>query len=121
MSDAKHPISIFGKRLREARLKAGIPQDKLGVMIGLDESCSSARMSRYENGVHSPSYGTVERVANVLGLPPAYFYCADDSMAELVNEFFHASGENKSELVNYARELNAGLNANTCQSKTHKP
>jgi transcriptional regulator with XRE-family HTH domain len=41
---------VFGTRLREARELAGIPQDKLGVMIGLDESSSSARISRYETG-----------------------------------------------------------------------
>jgi transcriptional regulator with XRE-family HTH domain len=32
----------------------GLPQDKLGVLIGIDERSSSARMSRYENGVHEP-------------------------------------------------------------------
>ena len=40
----------FGVRLRQARERLGLPQDKLGVMIGLDEGCSSARISRYETG-----------------------------------------------------------------------
>lgn len=106
MGNEKHPKSLFGKRLRDARLQAGIPQDKLGVMIGLDESCSSARMSRYENGVHSPPFNTVERIADALKLPTAYFYCSDDYLAELTKIYFHASLESQSELLNYARSLN---------------
>lgn len=51
---SKHPSapSLFGRRLKEARFRADIPQDRLGVMIGLDEGSSSARMSRYETGIH---------------------------------------------------------------------
>ena len=64
MVNVIHQKSLFGRRLREARLHVGIPQDKLGVMIGLDESCSSARMSRYESGIHSPPFNTVERIAD---------------------------------------------------------
>jgi transcriptional regulator with XRE-family HTH domain len=48
------PSTLFGRRLREARIRVGIPQDKLGVLIGMDEGCSSARISRYETGVHEP-------------------------------------------------------------------
>lgn len=82
------PISqsrtLFGRRLREARINAGIAQDKLGVMIGLDESCSSARMSRYENGVHEPPFLIAEQLAKVLGFSACYFYCSDDRLAEII-------------------------------------
>lgn len=44
MAKSASKSTLFGRRLREARLQFGIPQDKLGVMIGLDEGCSSARM-----------------------------------------------------------------------------
>jgi transcriptional regulator with XRE-family HTH domain len=64
--------NLFGRRLLEARLQFGIAQDKLGVMIGLDESCSSARMSRYENGVHEPSFKTIEKIASALKLPTSH-------------------------------------------------
>lgn len=76
--------SVFGRRLREARLRAGIAQDRLGVMIGLDEGCSSARMSRYETGVHEPPFPIVEKLARVLGVPVAYLYCSDDRLAEIM-------------------------------------
>ena len=38
--------TIFGVRMRQARERLGVPQDKLGVMIGLDEETASARISR---------------------------------------------------------------------------
>lgn len=71
---ASSKTSLFSKRLREARLQSGIPQDKLGVMIGLDESCSSARISRYESGVHEPPFKTIEQIAATLNLPIRLFF-----------------------------------------------
>lgn len=79
--------SLFGRRLKDLRLRANIPQDKLGVMIGLEESSSSARISRYETGIHEPSFGVVVRIAKVLNVPTAYFYCEDDVLAKLIECF----------------------------------
>ena len=81
---SKLPQSLFGLRLRAARERANLPQDRLGVLIGLDESCSSARVSRYETGIHQPPFEVAEKLAEVLGVPTAYFYCADDQMAEVL-------------------------------------
>lgn len=76
--------TVFGRRLREARTEVGIPQDKLGVMIGLDEGSSSARISRYETGEHEPPYSIAVSLAQVLKVPVAYLYCDDDDLAELL-------------------------------------
>jgi transcriptional regulator with XRE-family HTH domain len=81
---------VFGRRLREARLRSGIAQDRLGVMIGLDEGCSSARMSRYENGVHEPPFPVIESIAGILKLPVAYFFCDDDRLAEIIRTYSSA-------------------------------
>ena len=62
----------------------GIPQDKLGVMIGLDESVASARISRYENGIHEPSVSTARALAEALQVPLGYLYCDDDRLAEII-------------------------------------
>lgn len=78
------PNTLFGRRLREARNRAGIPQDKLGVMIGMDEGSSSARISRYETGTHEPPFATAEKLAAMLGVPAAYFYCDDDRLADFL-------------------------------------
>lgn len=82
--------TVFSRRLREARLRADIPQDRLGVMIGLDEGCSSARMSRYETGVHEPPFPIIAKIANILKVPVAYFFCADDRLAEIMRTYFSA-------------------------------
>lgn len=70
--------------MREARLRARLPQDRLGVLIGLDESSSSARISRYETGVHEPSLPTARAIATALRVPLAYLYCEDDVTAEIL-------------------------------------
>lgn len=76
--------SLFGRRLRGARRHADIPQDKLGVQIGLDEHTASARISRYETGVHEPPFEIARKLAEVLRVPAAYFYCDDEDLADLV-------------------------------------
>ena len=73
--------TIFGRRLRQARKWAGLPQDRLGVAIGLDETTSSARISRYETGVHEPPIATARLLAAELGGPLAFLYCDDEDLA----------------------------------------
>ena len=106
MGKASPPVkSLFGRRLREARLRAGLAQDKLGVMIGLDEGSSSARMSRYENGVHEPAFVWVEKMANALGIPAAYFYCDDDRLAEIMLTYTDLPEKKRKSLYAYATDL----------------
>jgi transcriptional regulator with XRE-family HTH domain len=76
--------SVFARRLRQARLRVGIAQDKLGVKIGLDETVASARISRYESGVHEPPIKTARDIAQALGVPLGYLYCDDDRLAEII-------------------------------------
>ena len=81
-------MSMIAKRLKEARLRAGLSQERLGVLAGIDEMSSSARMNQYERGKHLPDFSVVERIAEVLELPAAYFYAEDDLTAEML-ELFH--------------------------------
>ena len=81
---AKAPSSIFGQRMRFARERLAMSQDRLGVMIGLDEGCSSARISRYESGVHQPPFEIAEKIAAVLRVPMAFLFCRDDVMAKVL-------------------------------------
>lgn len=62
----------------------GIAQDKLGVMIGLDEHTASARISRYESGIHEPPLQTARSLAEALGVPLGYLYCDDDRLAQII-------------------------------------
>lgn len=86
MPRSKPVQTVFGKRLRESRLRVGIAQDKLGVMIGLDEGSSSARISRYETGIHEPPLSLSEKLADILRVPLAYFYCPDDELAGFIRD-----------------------------------
>jgi transcriptional regulator with XRE-family HTH domain len=98
----KHPQSLFGLRLRAARERANLPQDRLGVLIGLDEGCSSARISRYETGIHQPSFKVAVKLAEALGVPTAYFYCADDQVAEMLLDL---AGFTKTELTSIQNSI----------------
>lgn len=87
--------TLFGRRLRETRIRVGISQDKLGVMIGLDEGCSSARMSRYESGVHEPPFAIAEQIARALDVPTCYFYCGDDRLAGIILSYAQLSEDER--------------------------
>lgn len=105
MDQQPHPHALFGFRLRAARLQARIPQDRLGVMIGLDEGTSSARMSRYETGVHQPPFQIAERIAAVLNVPVAYFYCSNDQIAQFLVELNQLSSDAIDDAVNECLEV----------------
>lgn len=99
------PSTLFGRRLRAARNSAGVPQDKLGVMIGLDESSSSARISRYETGIHEPPFATAKNLGLVLNVPAAYFYCEDDKLAELLIQYTKRDPKRRKQVLTLAAEL----------------
>ena len=82
---------IYSRRLREARKAKGLSQRALGVQAGISESSASARINRYETGAHQPDYQTLSKLANTLGLPTAYFYAEDDTLAEVIATYHSAS------------------------------
>lgn len=103
---SKPPGSVFGQRLREARLRVGIAQDKLGVMVGLDEGTASARISRYETGTHEPPVEFASKLAQVLQIPTAFLYCENDELAAVILAWHRASEDVRMQVW-------AGLNAET--------
>jgi transcriptional regulator with XRE-family HTH domain len=76
-----HSTSIVGRRIKELREQLGWSQEKIGVAIGIDESSSRARISRYELG---PPVPTARAIAEALGVPLAYLYCEEDNVAALL-------------------------------------
>lgn len=91
--------SIFGRRLKESRLRLGLPQDKLGVLIGIDEHTASARISRYENGIHEPPLQIAKLIAGALKVPMAFLYCEDDKLAQIILSASKLSSTNKDKLI----------------------
>jgi transcriptional regulator with XRE-family HTH domain len=74
--------------MRARREELGWSQEKVGVLIGLDESSSRARISRYELGVHEPPVAIARLIADALGVPLPYLYCDDDDVAALLLAIF---------------------------------
>ncbi|MBI3350198.1 MAG: helix-turn-helix transcriptional regulator [Burkholderiales bacterium] len=80
-------MSVIGRRLKEARQRAGLSQERLGLEAGLEAESASARMNRYETGARTATLELMERIAAVLGVPASYFYEADDMTADLLVAF----------------------------------
>ncbi|WP_108944598.1 helix-turn-helix domain-containing protein [Shewanella halifaxensis] len=83
----KHSESPLPSRLKIARKTAGLSQEKLGIMAGLDESTASPRMNQYEKGVHAPDFRMVKTLSKILKVPTAYFYCEEDELAKIILTF----------------------------------
>jgi len=83
MSDER-PGTIYGRRLREARVSYGYSQTNLGIAAGLDESGTGSLISRYESGHHLPHVDRQKLFAKALELPLTYFYTEDDEAARLI-------------------------------------
>jgi len=80
-------VSVVAARLREARTRAGISQRQLGIKAGIDPFSASPRINQYEQAKHEPDLRTLARLAAVLDVPVAYFYCEDPELAQVVMRF----------------------------------
>jgi transcriptional regulator with XRE-family HTH domain len=98
-------MSVFSKRLKEARIRAGLSQEGLGVLAGIDEMSSSARMNQYERGKHEPDFSMVERIAKVLNVPESYFYAKDEDAAWLQVLFHRLAPSDRQEVIAAVRKL----------------
>lgn len=98
-------MSVFAKRLKEARTRAGVSQERLGVLAGIDEMSSSARMNQYEKAKHEPDFSMVERIAKVLDVPESYFYAKDDEAAWLLVVFHRLPSEARNRVLQVARDI----------------
>ena len=96
---SKSSSSVVGRRIRETRERAGWSQERVGVAIGIDESSSRARISRYELGVHEPPIQTAKLIAAALGVPLTYLYCEEDEIAELLLRLHLLRAEEKRSTV----------------------
>jgi transcriptional regulator with XRE-family HTH domain len=84
-------MSEMGNRIRELRINAGLTQEQLGDMVGLQKSA----IAKYENGKTENMKRTViQKMAEALGVSPAYLmgfeddtpYYIDSEAAELAKE-----------------------------------
>ncbi|HHA1725159.1 TPA: helix-turn-helix domain-containing protein [Enterobacter cloacae] len=90
---------LFSRRLKEVRLDMALSQKSLGILAGIDEFAASARINRYEKGVHQASIEVVRHLAKVLEVPVAYFYTEDDELASLVRLWPKLDSEKKKNIL----------------------
>ncbi len=106
MSQRESHRDIFCKRLKEARLAAGLSQKKLGIAAGIDEFVASTRINRYEKGVHEADIHTAQKLAQTLNVPLAYFYVENDQLATIVMNFDKLSEEDIENIIAKIKNYN---------------
>lgn len=97
--------TVFTKRLKEARLRAGLTQMELGVQAGIDEFSASARVNQYERGVHAPDYGTAQRLATAVKVPTSFLFEGDDLLAHVILTVGILKSSQKKQAVKMLDEL----------------
>lgn len=90
---------VFQSRMKETRLKRGLSQRELGALAGLDPFVASARVNRYEVGVHMPDLVTAGRLAAALEVPLPYLFAADERLARAILAFDKLSARQKDHLL----------------------
>lgn len=78
---------VFAARLKSARKAMGLTQTGVGLQMGLGEKTASARVNRWEKGVHPASLESAEALAEALGMPLAALVSRDNLMAEAIFSF----------------------------------
>lgn len=91
--------SPLSKRLKEARIEAGMSQKQLGIAAGIDQFVASARMNQYEMGKHAPEFTMLQKISDALGTPKAYFYATDDELAKLIKAYEKLSRSEKQRIM----------------------
>ncbi len=98
---------MLAHRLKQARLRAGLSQEKLGKLAGIDPMSASARMNQYERGKHAPDYQLMCRVAEILSMPVSWFYTQDDEQARLQEILYMLPPADRKRLLTEAEALTA--------------
>lgn len=68
----------IGKRLRQARVAAGLNQTELGVRLGI----SFQQIQKYEKGRNRIGGGRLYKMARILGVKITYFYDGVDHLLD---------------------------------------
>lgn len=74
----------FGQRLQEARERVGCSQRGLGVRMGLPPKQASVYVNRWERQGKQPSWEAIDKMAQVLAVPPAFFLADNTLLAEVI-------------------------------------
>ena len=95
---------VVALRMREAMEAAGLSQEALGILAGIDEATAKVRINQYENGRHIPPLSMIEKIANSLARPVTWFICTDDT-SELLLALSQLSSDRRAEVINNTLKL----------------
>ena len=107
---ARNNSNVFSMRLKIARKAKKLSQERLGILAGIDEASASARMNQYETGKYAPDLLMVTKIAEVLEVPVAYFYTADNLMAEINMKLQFLTELQQKEVLDFINETNPLIN-----------
>jgi transcriptional regulator with XRE-family HTH domain len=96
--------SVFPVRLKEARLKAGLSQEQLGIKAGFSDSASS-RVNQYERLKHLPHLQDAIRLADALKVPLPSLFCQDAEVAADIVKFLALGKEQRKQLLGMIDQL----------------
>lgn len=68
---------MFGKRLREARMKCGHTQPKMSGMLGV----ALRSYQCYETGTRHPNFEVLVKAADILNVSLDYLLCRDEFLS----------------------------------------
>ena len=92
-------ISIFAKRLKQAREARGLSQRELGDHIGLGKQVGSTRINRYEQQKARCDMDTAAQIAKELGVPLALLFAESETLAEMILAFSKLTKSDQGKLV----------------------
>lgn len=83
---------MFGRRLKEERLKRKLTQKQFGVMVGV----SATMIMYYESGAKRPSVEQLMRIADFLGIDINYLLGMEYLAKERANDIYISFGKRRS-------------------------
>jgi transcriptional regulator with XRE-family HTH domain len=104
-ADIDPSLPLFARRLKAARLRRELSQERLGVAAGVDEFSASARINQYERGKHTPDTLMASHLARALDVPLSYFWAEDEDEAELLRLFHNLPQKIRRQLLRSLQEV----------------
>ena len=83
----------------ESICAARVRLNRSRILVGFDPASASSRMNHYEKGRHVPDIDTLRRMAAELNVPLNYFFCDDQTTAELALLISRMTEEERSNLI----------------------
>ncbi len=84
---------MLGKRIKEIRKRAGLTQEKLAELAGIE----TPSLSNIENGKNYPNYETLEKISSALNVRPFELYLFEHFMPkdQLIGEMMVSMQNNE--------------------------